>query len=62
MTPPGMGVVLRDRLLYENLQGIPGAAAQIGQQLAIIKEVFTQDLREAKDKMPMGNLLEDIHT
>jgi hypothetical protein len=26
----------------------------------VIKEVTTQDLRNAEDKMPVGNLLEDI--
>jgi len=36
----GDGVVLRNNRLDENLQGIPGTAAQVGQQLSIIKKPF----------------------
>ena len=57
----GDGVVLRDRLLDENLQGVPGAAAQIGQEFSIIQEVTAQNLRDTEDKMPMGNLFEGVH-
>jgi hypothetical protein len=48
--------------LHENLQGIPGAAAETGKKLSIIQKVPAQDFGEAEDKMPVGNLLENIHT
>jgi hypothetical protein len=57
----GDGVVLRDCLLDENLQSVPGTAAQVGQEFSIIEEIFSQNLRDAKDDMPMGNLFEGIH-
>jgi hypothetical protein len=52
----------RDRILFlydllqENLQGFPGVAAQIMEQTTIIEKVAAQDLRNAKDKMTVGNL------
>lgn len=42
------------------LQGFPGAPAQIGQKLPVIQEVSAQHLRDAKDKMPVGDPLQDI--
>ena len=56
----GDGNVFMNRILEKDIQGFPGRAAQIGKKLSIIKEVFAQDLRDTEDKMPMGNLLEDV--
>jgi hypothetical protein len=44
----------------KDLQGFPGAAAQIGKELSVVEKVTAQDLRNAEDKMPVGNLLKDI--
>jgi len=57
----GDGFLLGHRFLKKYLQGFPGAPAQIGQKLPVIQEVTAQDLRDAEDKMPMRDLLEDIH-
>jgi hypothetical protein len=57
----GDGVILRDRLLHENLQGVPGTAAQVSKKLPVVKEISTQKLRDTEDEMPMGNLLENVH-
>jgi hypothetical protein len=40
-------------MLEKNLQGIPGAAAQIGKKLSIIQKVTTKDFRDTEDKMPV---------
>src|SRR5664280_1144386 len=48
-------------MLEKNLQGIPGAAAQIGKKLSIIQKVTTKDFRDTEDKMPVRNLLEYLH-
>jgi hypothetical protein len=37
------------------------AAAQIGKKSSIIEKIPAEDLRDAEDKMPVGNLFEDIH-
>jgi hypothetical protein len=58
----GDGIPLRDRRLKKDLQGFPGAAAQVGKKVAIIEKIPAQDLREAEDEMPMGNLLEHVGT
>jgi len=55
----GDGVVLWDGLLDEDLQGFPGAAAEIGKKFTIIQEVTTKYLRNTEDEMPVGDLLED---
>jgi len=57
----GDGIGFGNHILDKYLQGFPSASAQIGQQLSVIEKVSAQDLRDAKDKMPMGDLLEDIH-
>ena len=57
----GDGIILRNCLLEKYLQGFPGAAAQIGKKLPVVEEVSSQDLRDAGDEMPVGNLFEDIH-
>ena len=63
----GDGIVFRNRILKKNLQGFPGAATEIGQQLPIVEEVTAKDLRDAdtlkgtRDEMPVRDLFEDIH-
>ena len=57
----GDGIIFGNRLLEKDLQGFPGAAAQVGKDFSIVQKVTTEHLRDAEDKMPVGNLLEDIH-
>ena len=57
----GNGILLRDDILEENLQGFPSATAQIMQKLAIMEKVPTQDLRDAEDEMPVRDTLEYIY-
>ena len=56
----GDGKVFMNRILEKDLQGFPGAAAQIGKKLPVIEKITAEDLRDTEDKMPMGNLLEDV--
>jgi len=58
----GDGILLRHSLLKKELQGFPGAATQIGKKIPLIGEVPAQDLRDAEDEMPVGNLLEHVGT
>jgi len=58
----GDGIIFGNRLLEKDLQGFPGATAQIMQKLSIIEKVPAQDLRDAEDEMPVGNLFENIST
>jgi hypothetical protein len=48
-------------MLEKNLQGFPGAAAQIGKKLPIVEKRTAEDFRYAEYEMPVRNLLEDIH-
>ena len=48
-------------ILEKNLQGFPGAATEIGQQLPIIQKVTAEDFGDAEDEMPVRDLFEDIH-
>ena len=57
----GDKIILRNHLLEKGLQGLPGAAAEIGKKFSIIQEVTTKYLRNTEDEMPVGDLLEDIH-
>ena len=57
----GNGFIFKNRILEKTLQGFPGAAAEGGKELSIIQKVTTNDFRDAKDKMPVRNLLEDVH-
>ena len=50
----------RHGLLHENFQGFPGRADQIGKKLPVIEKIPSQNLGNTEDKMPMGNLLEDV--
>jgi hypothetical protein len=57
----GDGIIFRNRMLEKNLQGFPGAAAQIGKKLPIVEKRTAEDFRYAEYEMPVRNLLEDIH-
>jgi hypothetical protein len=57
----GDGIILRNNLPKKHLQGFPGTTAQIGKKLPVIKEISAEDLRDAEDEMPVGNLFENIH-
>jgi hypothetical protein len=63
----GDGIIFRNRLLEKNLQGFPGAAAEIGKKLPIVEKRTAEDFRYAdtlkgtRYKMSMGYLLEDVH-
>jgi hypothetical protein len=57
----GDGIIFGNRLLEEDLQGFPGAAAQIGKKLPIVEKVSAEDFRDAEYEMSVRNLLEDIH-
>jgi hypothetical protein len=54
----GDGIIFGNRLLEKDLQGFPGAAAQIDKELSIMQEVTTKDLRDAEHEMPVRNLFE----
>ena len=56
----GDGIVFRNCILEKNLQGFPGAAAQIGKKLPIVEKVTAEDFGEDKDEMMVRNLLDDI--
>ena len=45
----------------KDLQGFPGAAAEIGKKLPILEKVTAQDLRDAEYEMTVRDLLENIH-
>lgn len=55
------GIDLRNRFLEKEFQGFPGTATEIGKKFSIEKKVTAQHLWEAENKMPVGNLLDDIH-
>src|SRR5208337_1473055 len=57
----GDGFLFRYCLLHENLQGIPGTAAETGKKLSIVKKIPAEDFRDAEDEMSVGHLFEDIH-
>ena len=57
----GDGIIFRDHCLEKCLQGFPCATAEIGKEFPVVEEVSAEDLRDAEDKMPVRNLLEDIH-
>jgi hypothetical protein len=48
-------------MLEKDLQGIPGAAAEVGKEFSIIQKVTAEDFRDAEYKMSVRNLLEDVH-
>ena len=57
----GDGIIFRNCILEKNLQGFPGAAAQIGKKLPVIQKVTAEDFGDAEYEMPVRNLFEDIH-
>jgi len=57
----GDGSVSRDRILEKDLQGFPGATAQIGKKLPIVEKVTAEDLRDAEYEMTVRDLFENIH-
>lgn len=54
------GIPLWNRRLKKDLQGFPGASAQVGKKVPIIEKIPPQDLRNAKDEMPVRNFLEHV--
>jgi hypothetical protein len=58
----GDGILFRYRRLKKELQGFPGAAAQIGKKIPVIEKIPPQNLRDAEDEMPVGNFLEQMGT
>lgn len=56
----GDGIIFGNRLLEKDLQGLPGAAAQIGKKLPIVEKVTAEDFGDAEYEMTVGNLLEHI--
>jgi len=58
----GDGIPLRHRLLKKEFQGFPSAATQVGKKIPVIEKIPPQDLREAEDEMPVGNLPEHVGT
>ena len=46
-----------DRFPEKDLQGIPGATAEIGKEYPVVKEISAQDIRDAEDEMTVGNFL-----
>lgn len=58
----GDRILFGNDLLHEDLQGFPGTTTQVMEKMAIIEEIPTQDLRDAQDEMPVGNLFENIST
>jgi hypothetical protein len=63
----GDGIIFRNRILEKTLQGIPGVAAEGGKKFPVVKKIPAEDFRDAdtlkgtRYKMPVRNLLEDIH-
>ena len=52
--------LFRHGLLHKDFQRFPGAAAEGGKQFSIIQKVTAKHLRDAENKMPVGNLFENI--
>src|SRR5450759_3445135 len=57
----GDGIIFRNRMLEKNLQGFPGAAAEGGKELPVVKKIPAENLRNTEYEMPVGYLFEDIH-
>ena len=58
----GNRILFMNDLLKKNLQRFPSTTAQLMQKISIIEKVPAQDLRDAEDEMPVGNLLEHMCT
>jgi hypothetical protein len=48
-------------MLEKNLQGFPGAAAEGGKELPVVKKIPAENLRNTEYEMPVGYLFEDVH-
>jgi len=48
--------------LKKALQGFPGAAIQIRKKIPVVEKIPSQDLRDAENEMPVGNLPENEGT
>jgi len=63
----GGGIIFRNRMLEKNLQGFPGAAAEGGKELPVVKKIPAENLRNTEYEMPVGYLfrvpfrVEDVH-
>jgi hypothetical protein len=57
----GDRIIFRNCILEKNLQGFPGTAAEIGQQLPVVEKVTAEDFGDAEYEMPVRDLFEDIH-
>ena len=54
------GIIFRNRILDKNLQGFPGAAAEISKKLPVIEEIPTEDFRYAEYEMTVRSFLEHV--
>jgi len=59
---PWNRVLLRNHFPEKFLQDLPGKAGGFRKQFSVVKEIPTEDLRYAEDKMPVGYGLEDLLT
>ena len=57
----GDGIIFRNRMLEKNLQGFPGAAAEGGKELPVVKKIPAENLRNTEYEMPVGYIFEDVH-
>ena len=56
----GDGFIFGNHMLHENLQRIPGAAAETGKKLSVIQKISAKDLRDAEDEMAVRHFFENI--
>jgi len=61
MTAPGASPVLEEAK-EKHLQGIPGTAAQLGEEFSIIKKVTPEDFGQAEGEVAVRDGLEDFLT
>ena len=52
------GIIFRNSILEKNLHGFPGAAAEGGKKLPVVKKIPADNFRDAEYEMPVRNLLE----
>ena len=62
MTAPGAVSCFGGKAKEKDLQGIPGTAAQLGEEFSIIKKVTPEDFGQAEDEVAVGDGLEDFFT
>ena len=56
------GIPLGHRPQQKELQGFPGAAAEIREKISAIQKILEQDFPGGEDEMPVGHLLEHVGT